>query len=221
VLAILEARLGPDGFDFEDPAGDEDGARELFMDWLDAQPGEGARFYEMSGMMTGLLAAPVSIAPLSIIEAMWGPKGPTWADREEAQAFLDLFMGYWNYIAGRVLDTIAQDAPAEEHPVDIRPEELPEGNGLAVAAASVDWAQGFLRTTARWPEAWGDALQRPDLAPHWEVIRWWADLAKPGNLARVQAAAEGAEQRTLAKAVSALVRALRGGKGLSDQHETR
>lgn len=52
-------------------------------------------------------------------------------------------------------------------------------------------------------KAWGDALTRTELAPHWEVVRWWKDIIQPGNKDRIADAAEAS--------VLALTRALRPG----------
>lgn len=76
-------------------------------------------------------------------------------------------------------------------------------------AAMMEWALGFLRVTESWPEAWEDALERPDLAPHWEVIRWWAEFTKEENRDRIADAAEATPSRTMATSIVALTRALR------------
>ena len=96
-----------------------------------------------------------------------------------------------------------------EQPIDIRPEDLPDDDPLPMTAVSMEWAMGFMRTTELWPDKWGDVLARPDLSPHFEVVRWWADFLNPANRTRIADAAEGTPSRTLAKSIVALVRALR------------
>jgi hypothetical protein len=71
------------------------------------------------------------------------------------------------------------------------------------------WAIGFRRATALWPDAWGDALTRPDLAPHWEVIGWWADFHEAENRDLVVENAESGTPRTINASVLALAHALR------------
>lgn len=212
VLAILQAKVGPEGYDYEEFEY-EDGIaalREDLKDWLAAEPDEVPRFYALSGMITALHVCPGQISSTELIDALWTEVGGrVWVDAEEFQEFTDLMTDYWNYLADRVRDAAAPDATEGDQPIDIRPEELPEDDPLPMAAASMEWALGFLRATERWPGKWGDALERPDLVPHWEVVRWWADFVNEESRDRIADAAEGTPSRTLAKSVVALTRALR------------
>lgn len=213
VLAILEAALGPDGFDFEDPdeedEADDDGlVRDELMDFLDAEPDEVPRFYALSGLVTAMQLSPQLIPPTKVIDALW-PNGPGWESKDDAEYFMGLLVDYWNYVADLIEEVVAPDVPDDARVIDVWLEEMPEGEELAVVAASIDWAGGFVRATTLWPDAWGDALRRPDLVPHWEVVRWWADFLAPGNKERIADAAQASEPRTLAKSVRALARALR------------
>jgi hypothetical protein len=83
VLAVLTARCGADGFDFEDSDDDDDletdalTLREDLRDWLDAEAAEVPRFYEVSGMLTAMLICPTVLSPLKVLEVLWGAEGKT------------------------------------------------------------------------------------------------------------------------------------------------
>ena len=212
VLAILKARVGPEGFDYEefDPEEGIDVLRDNLMEWLDGQPGAVPKFYALSGMITALHVCPGDVPPTDLMEAMWAEVGGrVSADTEELQDFTEMLTDYWNYLGQRVRDAAAPDADDRQQPIDIRPEDLPEEDALPVMAASMEWAQGFMHTTKLWPEKWGDALARADLAAHWEVVRWWANLVDEDSRNRMIKAAEGTPSRTLAQSIVALTRALR------------
>lgn len=212
VLAILEARVGPEGFDYEEMDQDEGIAalRDDLKAWLDDEPEGVPRFYMVSGMITAALICPNEVSFNELIQELWADVGErVWTDGAEFQEFADLFTDYWNYLATRVREAASANTEADQQPIDIWPEELPEDDPLPITAASVEWASGFLRCTEIWPEAWADALQRPELAPHWEVLRWWADFVKEDNRNRIADAAEATPSRTLTKSVVALTRALR------------
>ena len=215
ILAILEARYGPEGFTYVDPGEDAEVAedalavRDKLMDWLDAEPESVPRFYEFSGLVTGLLLCPQAVSPLKINEVLWGAEGRIWADQNEVREFADLLMAYWNQVNDLILDCIAAEAPPEAHPVDVWVEDFEEDQGANMTAAMFSWATGFQRATKLQPEAWGDTLTRPDLAPHWEVVRWWAGLEVKENRDAMIAASKEKPPRTITSAVAALARALR------------
>ena len=122
-----------------------------------------------------------------------------------------MLLGYWNQVGDLIEDAVAPDAPPDARVIDLWLEDFPEDAGLTMAAASFDWATGFMRATTLWPEAWGDRLTGPDLASHWEIIRWWSLLPDKTSLEQIAAAAKTQPPRTLASAVTALARALRSG----------
>jgi hypothetical protein len=213
VLTLLTARCGEDGYDFEDPsaaaADNIQDVRDDLMAWLDAEPEEVPRFYRLSGMMTALQICPHPVSPIAVLGVLWGPEGREWANEEELKDFSALLADYWNYLGNLVQGAIAPDAPPGDQAIDIWVDDLGEDYALPYAAAMVDWAGGFMQTTELWPEAWGDALERPELAEHWEVVRWWAEFIGTGNKDRIADAAEGNPPRTIGASVTALARALR------------
>ncbi len=215
VLAMLEARCGSDGFDYEDLMADDGEAaqdvRDDLVDFLDAEPTSVPRFYETSGLITALLICPTFFSPLKVMEALWGPEGKVWEDSEEAQEFADLLMQYWNQVNDLIL--VALDPATDAQILDIWSEDLEcnseKNSAIALAVASMEWAKGFLRATTLWPEAWGDARQRPELIPHWELIGWWAKFEKKENRDLIATHGEAKPPRTLNTSVIALARALR------------
>ncbi len=223
VLAILEARVGPEGFDYEELEGGEDDVAELrdaLMNWLAAEPDDVPRFYFLSGLVTALQLCPGTVPPTKVFEVLW-PEGRKWESQEELSEFTGLFMRYWNYIADRVADALEGepfDAEDEEEfgdLVDIWQADLPEQeegkdyDALPFLAAVIEWSQGFWRATEEWPEAWGDAFGRADLAPHWEIVRRWAGYLKEENRLVIDAASEEPVPRNLGRSLRALVLALR------------
>lgn len=214
ICGILETRFGIEGFDYEDPGeqeADDLGVRDELMQFLDDEAEDVPRFYEFSGLVTAMLIAPGNPSPNLLFPVLWPEDRPAAHGRDDFGHFTGNLQSYWNRINDLVLEIVETRNAAGLQIVDLYEEDFSEGpeGGLAMAAASFDWARGFRLTTELWPELWGDALQRPDLAPHWEVIGWWAGLTAPGNRDRIADAAEADEPRTLNASVVALARALR------------
>ena len=212
VLAMLEAKLGPDGFGFEDPAEEEADAetvRAALMDWLEDEPDTVPRFYEFSGLVAGLLHCPTAIQPLKILDVLWGPTGRTWQDREEMQDFLDLLMVYWNNINSLVLDCVNPYAPPDVQCMDVWEDDFAEDEGPNLVLALRDWCAGFVRAVELWPPADAMRLRAPGLALHWEVVRLFARYEAEGHAARLDAMTEENPPRRLGSSVTAITRALR------------
>ena len=216
VLATLEARCGTDGFDYElvdEEDDDVPSVRQDLIDWLAAEPLEVPRFYFVSGMIAALHLCPHPIAPTKIFDALW-PDGREWADEAETEDFAALLLDYWNHVGERVQDALAPGAAEDVSIVDVLESDLPaqdEAKGydaLPFMAALVEWAGGFHRATELWPEAWGDTRERADLAPHWEMVRWWAEFVE--HKADIDAAAASIPPRNFGTSVKALARALGG-----------
>lgn len=176
-------------------------------DWLETEPAAVPRFFEVSGLIAGMLICPRVLTPLKVLDVLWGPEGRAWENQEEAGEFCDLLMDYWNYANDLVQESLAPDAAPASHFIDVQEGDYDPNDKLQLSVIVFCWATGFLRAAETWPESWGDALTRPDLAPHWEVVRWWAELTRPGNFARLNTAAEGGLPLTVAAV--ALARALR------------
>jgi yecA family protein len=222
VLSMLEARCGKEGYDYvcraedEEPFDEEAAAaeendpleiREALFDWLDEEPDEVPRLYEVGGLITAMQLCPQVIMPMKIMAVLWGPKGRDWSSTEQMKVFLDLLMNYWNGISDLVMDSVTSDDPEDHHPVDVWEEEFEDERDLL--AARCEWAIGFKRATEIWPHPWGHALARPDLAPEWAVIAWWADAEKRRNADERGGFTKDMPSRTLDQAVTALARALR------------
>lgn len=215
VLALLEARCGPDGFNYlladaaDETEEDIQAMRESLMVWLEAEPDSVPRFHYLAGMVAALHVCPGMVPPTKLFGVFWGPEGRVWKDNHEAQNFISLLQTYWNYVGNLMHDAVAPDAHPDDPVLDLWQEDFPEDNAPEYAVAAVDWAAGFLRTVELWPEAWAGAAQRADLAPHWEILRVWSDLEAKEARPRIQAAAKGDPLSPLATAVKALFRALR------------
>lgn len=218
ILAMLEAKCGIDGFTFVDLPGeggadeedDADGlaAREDLMNWLEDEADEVPRFYEVSGLITAMQLCPEALSPALLVNVLW-PDKPGLANLEEAQDFMSILQDYWNEIVRMVADTVDPQAPPEATCIDVALEDFDDDDSAGMMMAMRDWAAGFVRSTIIWPEAWGDAVGRTDLAPHWEVIRCYAKLEKSGSLKRLDQMQTEKPPRTLNGAVTALARALR------------
>ena len=214
IVAILEARCGEDGYDFIDAMDSDDAddildLRDDLLEWLDAEPADIPRFYRFSGMVTALQLCPQVVPPTKLMGMYWGPEGRPWKDAAEVNQFASMFMQYWNYVSDLIAANLAPDAPIEDQVIDVWLNDFDEKDQTSVLAATIEWAGGFMETTKLWPEAWGKALARPDLAEHWEIVRWWAEFIGSGNKDRIADAAEAKPPRTLGLSVTALARALR------------
>lgn len=219
VLAMLETRCGLDGFDYElaeeddeeDNAEDARGALAMFFE---DEPEGAPSFHEFSGMLTAMLICPTVISPAKVTELLWGAASRAWDDEEELTDFLDDVRVYWNFLASLVAISAA-DAPATPEmpspdPIDIYLEDFESEKDMAPAL--ILWARGFIRVTEVWPDAWGNAISRTDLTPHWTVLRAWSDPEAPGNLAIIKGGGTDPGSNipnTLPRAVTALARALR------------
>lgn len=223
IVAILEARFGAEGFDFEPFEGEDaeeafeearEGLRTFFTSLESEQPG----FYGFMGLLTALQVCPHPVSPLEALRLFPGPEEKAWNDQEEAGAFADDFLLYWNYLAALTAAAVAtpytDDGP---DPIDIFAEDFADvaepDRTACFVSANISWAEGFLRATEQWPAAWGDALTRPDLDPYWNVVRAWADPKKPGSdafLAGVEVPHQSYRTKApLPQAILALARALR------------
>lgn len=225
VLAMLEARCGADGFDFElydeevDRDADSDDARgALRMFFEDLEDENAPTFYEFAGLVAALHVCPTPVPPTQLLARLFGSAGHTWEGADEARDFADDLGVYWNHIAD--LTAACAKAPIDDtdaDPLDIYDDDFEEADDGSMnellAMAFFDWSHGFIRATEEWPEAWGDALTRADLAPHWTVIRAWASPEKPENEAFLMGdeSDDRAELKgkQLPTAVLALIRALR------------
>lgn len=210
VLAILDTRVGPGGYDYDlVEKGDALAQRDELMKWLDAEPDNVPRFYAFSGMVTALHVCPGVVMPTQLLDALWGAEGREWKDEDEVRRFTDLLRAYWNHAGDLVHAATAPDADPEEQPLDVWSDDFAEENPIFFLGAMKECANGFLRTTELWPDAWEDALTRPDLAEHWEAIRWWAGFETDENRENIRRAVEVSPPRTLGRSIVALARALK------------
>lgn len=215
ILAMLTARCGEEGFEFVDEDEDDDlpdveELRQDLMNWLHDEPAEVPRFYKFSGLVTALQICPQPLSPVKLLEKLWGPEGRTWGEEAELQEFITMVMFYWDYVADLVAAGVAPEATIADQIIDVWMDEFDEDiRPMGMMAGMIEWADGFMLATRYWPEAWGDALTRPELAEHWEIVRWWADFIGTDNKDRIADAADANPPRNISLAVQALARALR------------
>jgi hypothetical protein len=214
ILGILEARCGPDGYFYDDPMADSDDAaadRSELMELLDGQAIGSPRFYEVSGLIMGMLVAPTPILPTRLLPLLWPAESDRPPTADTVARTTELLMAYWEIQGGMRECAIDPIAHPDEEILDVLEEDFAgdQTGGLAMSAATMDWAKGFLRATKEWPDAWGNARERADLAPHWEVLGWWAEFQVAANRDAIVRHAESDPPRTLNASVKALARALR------------
>jgi hypothetical protein len=221
VLAMLESRFGPEGFDCEllDDEEDHDAldAREALRMFFEDLP-SGPDFYEFAGLTAGLHFAPVPSTPLRLLECLRDRFAITWRDDAAARDFADDLRVYWNHIAD--LTSACAGAPPEDpeaDPLDIYSDDFesepdPRLREDHLTISTVLWCRGLVRSTEFWPELWGDTLARPDLLPHWTLLRAYSEPEKPESRSILRQAAENADpatrSRLVPRAVLHLVHAL-------------
>ena len=132
-----------------------------------------------------------------------------WLTWEEAQDFLDILKDYRNEIAGLIAETLDPEAQPEVTCVDVWEDDFEADDGVGLIIALRDWAQGFIRATEIWPDAWDGALSRSELLPHWEVLRCFAQFEQSGNADRIEQMGAENPPRHLGGPAAAIARALR------------
>ena len=166
-------------------------------------------FYEFSGIVTGMLLCPEMIQPLKITETLWPPPGRIWKDAAETQEFTDSLMHYWNEVNSLILYSISPETEPGHTCIDVWEEDFEEGDGPSYLVALQCWAAGVMRATTLWPNECAHFLTRPDLAPHWELLRLFAKLEDPDSSLRITAKGKEAPPHQLGSSVMTLARALR------------
>lgn len=218
VLGILEAKCGVHGFDFANPevvAGDEDeqSSREklkVIMDGLPATSGM-PPFYMLSGMMTAMQLCPDLLMPTKLLAAFPALEG-VFADEQAQGVFVEALFGYWNELTLVLKDGCAAGVGAEGYVVDIWAGDFDHEEAEVerqTSFALILWAQGFWMAMTLWSAVWREPLSRPELEPHWALIKALADPESRANARCLKAAASDTPPRTIATAVQALARALR------------
>jgi len=176
VLALLEARLGPAGFDFvEYDDGTEEEldvghASDVLYDFIVAFPAPAfGTFSEFSGLTASLHVCPKLITFKQTLALFLHPGHPEWTTKEEAQEVAESFAVYWSHAGGLLASAEADEE--ESYVVDLHEDDETEPLPRIFSL----WCRGFMRSFELWPEAWSDALERPELQPHFTVLRTWAE----------------------------------------------
>jgi len=179
VLALLEARLGPDGYDFEEY---DDGTNEeldaghagdVLYDFIEKFPAPAfGTFTELSGLTASLQVCPKLILLNRALALFLHPGHPEWTTKEEAQEVAESFAVYWSHAGGLLASADANEE--ESYVVDLHEDDETEPLPRIFSL----WCRGFMRSFELWPEAWADALERPELQAHFDVLRAWAGAAE-------------------------------------------
>ena len=224
ILGMLDARCGHDGYTFIDPSAGPEGfsddddedegvdlltLRENLLAWLDSEPPQVLRFYELSGLLTGAILSPQPVSPLKLLDVVFGPAGRTWGTLAETEKFIRMLMLYWNHLGDMVMDCTEPDSPTDAHPVDIWMEDFEGDQTQQFVNASIEWAIGFKRAMEIDRSAWASAIARADLAPFWDIVRCWSQFDEPDCRETAFAAMKEQPPRTLSRCVAILARALR------------
>ena len=225
VLTVLKARCGADGFTYlltdadADPETDDlaTDAREALREFVAALGPETMDFYSFAGLVAASHIGPDPLSPEDFLKGFILLTGVAWHDEDDLRNFTRNFAPYWISMGEIVAASAASPNPDTGMDlIDIYADDFDGPDGPApmedLAAAFISWSAGFMLATRTWPGAWGDALGRTDLAPHWEIIRAWSEPEKPehqGILSRTALSASADPSLTLPAAVAALARALR------------
>lgn len=224
ILAILDARLGPDGYDYilAEEEDEEDGEilsaddEKLLHDVLDGflkKGGEDAptRFW-IAGNMTAMQICPDNLAfedlpPLPV--EFEDSKDPAGLDAN----FETVLRTYWNHLTDVLdIETAPLADDSKGYPFDFVSGDFEEF--LDYMTALVEWANGFTAALDDFPDEWAEARARTDLAAHWATVNAWANPGGEGGIKAVSqkfASDKNALTRAidLPAAVVALARALR------------
>lgn len=176
VLAVLDAKFGPNGYDYvaHEESLDEDDeemlAGDIMHDFLEQHPAPACGTYtELTGLLTSLQICPKIVAPSKILGLFTHPGHPEWTSLAEAQQVTSSLMLLWNR-AGALLEETELD-PENGFVIDLHEDD----ETLPLEASIVLWCRGFLRSLELWPDMWAGAASRPDLNPHFAVLRSWGE----------------------------------------------
>jgi hypothetical protein len=228
VLAVLRARCGDDGFGYIDMlAGEYEDAGAEFAESA-TEPDDEHRFErliqsrnylrealagaappaptyrQLGGMLAALcVGLPADIVDV-VLDGLVQRAGFPLNDAAERDHFKQAANVCLVFQLGLFMQAV-KEPPGQARVIDLS--DAAEGDLPELASCLVEWCQGFLRVTELWPEVWRDALARPDLAPHWALLRAWA---RPEAKRSIEAGRDaGAAEVSLSGAVMALHRAFR------------
>ena len=158
------------------PMGDEDfDALETILDEMRArgQPAPDWEFCE--GFIAALICCRRAILPGEYLPVLFGGDGgetlgPKFADEDQANRFLELWMRRWNEVAAALdaeVEALDDEGAYAPEIVDLRgmvatlpPEERERLGDEPVPAFAQLWAEGFLAAVDCWPEDWAPPRDR-------------------------------------------------------------
>jgi len=223
VLAVLDARLGPDGYVYtlrDDLLDNPDIFNEALLKTRDVlklalkKIKNNFTVFMVAGIITAMLCMPDEFTPDDVLEEFRqdededGNPSP-----EQALSTLDgLLELYWAQLKRMLASEMKTDDP---WPFDIYEDDFPDDNKEYLMAL-LQWFHGFLFAVEVHEDIWAEARARPELAGHWKIINQWGKPSAPGGLfEKLQKKASGSKTDGAAKginphdAVVAIYRALR------------
>lgn len=213
VLAVLDTRCGPDGYDFTsyaDLLDDPDISAEAIVETRNTLAAmfekRDAEFsvHALTGALTAMLCQP---GTFDFEDVLMTWSGLVFGDGEDGEGGEDgdaptpeetLLGIYW-----RQLERFLEVEMEEGHPIIIlSPNENETGEDapgkiefrMEFISAMLEWAQGFMDLVGEYEDEWAGALARPDLAQCWKTLRCWAAPFEPdGIIVQLGKAAAAAE----------------------------
>jgi hypothetical protein len=192
VLAVLDARCGPDGYIFtpaedmfSDPdISDEDIAetRKTLADVFSKRV-DNFSVDALTGELIAMLCRPDEFN-FEDVAMDWGDilfDGDETDDADDGRRAPEamLLEFYWHQ-----LKAFLEAEMQEDYPVLIpRPDE--RASREEFFSAMFEWVQGFMGAVENHEEEWAGALARPDLAQYWRALRGWADPLGPDGIVKL------------------------------------
>jgi hypothetical protein len=228
VLAVLDARCGPDGYqftsdkDFLDESDISDERLAVTRNALTAvfaKRDERFSVYALTGGLVAMLCRPDKFSFEDALMAYGKFIFDDEDDDDEGRGGVtpDVDVGatpekallefYWYQLEGFL------EAEMEgKHPVLVYyPAE--RDFDLEDVCVVFDWAQGFMGLVKGYEDEWADALANPDLAQCWKTLQCWALPLEPGGILKLlenKDAGAGPGLPKLNDAIVAIYRALHG-----------
>lgn len=188
VLGILRARCGEDGFEFVEPEEDEvpnvdpveviERAANYLRDLLDARTEPTPTFRQLYGLLGAIATGPQK-PPLDHLVALLVDRCLADLDADDRAEFelavATIFMAVISDFSAAVEAPEGAKNPIQF--VDVEPDDKMDSVSFAIS-----WCRGFILAFDLWPDIWRAPLANPELAPHFDVIRAFANPDEPGNL---------------------------------------
>jgi len=196
ILAVLDKRLGPDGYEhtvcddaIADALEDPDISGEAFAETralLERALGNiksKVTVPAIAGTAIAMLCQPVEFDfgdMMEMLEKMLKVNDNTGENPPDERALAtlgDAMKIYWSQLAALVDAGMKTGDP---HPLDFCENDFPNEDEFNLAL--IHWAHGFISVVEVYDDAWFELCARPELANHWKTLVQWSDPSAPGGL---------------------------------------